>query len=72
MKRRGRPPESAKRIVLAGAVVLDLVAADELFTDGDLDVITHDTNLDLATPIGVTGPIVRPGEAHVAGGINLA
>ena len=37
--------------VFTGAVVLDPVAADELFTDGDLDGVADDGDLHLATPI---------------------
>lgn len=52
--------------VFAGAVVTDWVPADELFADGQLDVITNDGDLDLAASVGVAGPIVRPGERDVA------
>lgn len=46
--------------------------ADELLTDRGLDVITNDSDLDLPTPIGVSGPTVRPGDAHVARRVDLA
>ena len=52
--------------MFAGAVVTDRVASDELFADGQLDVITHHGDLDLAAPIGVAGAVVRPGELDVA------
>ncbi len=50
----------------AGAVVLGPVAADELLPDRDLDRVTNDRDLHLATPIGGPDSIVRAGEAHVA------
>jgi hypothetical protein len=46
--------------VFAGAVVLDVVAADQLLTDRDLDAVTDHSYLNLTSPIGVTDSIVRP------------
>ena len=61
-----------ERAVFAGAVMADLVAVDELFTDGDLEVVTDHGELDLAAPVLVADPIVRPREAHVARRVDLA
>ncbi len=46
--------------MFAGAVVFDLVASDELFSDGDLEVVTDDGDLDLAATEHVPGPIAGP------------
>ena len=51
--------------VFAGAVVLDLEAADQLLPDGDLDGVGNDGDLDLAAPRGGPDPAVRSGEADV-------
>lgn len=45
--------------MFARAVVFDLVAADELFTDGDLRALADDSDVDLATPVGVPGSTAR-------------
>lgn len=46
------------------------VATDQLLTDRDLDGVTGDGDLDLAA-IGVSDAVVRPGEGHVAGRVDL-
>ena len=48
------------------------VAADELFTDGDLDGVADDGDLDLAAPELVADPVAGAGEADVAGRVDLA
>ena len=58
--------------VFAGAVVLGLVATDQLLADGDFDGVTNDGDLDLATAVGGADSIVRAGEGHVARRVDLA
>src|SRR5262249_25793150 len=58
--------------VFAGAVVLHFVRADELFTDGDLDVEADDSDLNLASSVGGPDAVAGAGEADVAGGVDLA
>ena len=58
--------------VFARAVVFDLVASDELLTDGDLELIPDDGDLDLAATELVPGPIAGTGEGDVARRIDLA
>ena len=58
--------------MLASAVVADLVAADELFTDRDLDGVVYDCGLDLAALVLRARVVVLAGEAHVPVRINLA
>src|SRR4051794_24422700 len=58
--------------VFAGAVVLGLVAADELRADRDLDGVADDSDLDLTTSIGGADAVVRTGEGHVSGRVDLA
>ena len=53
--------------MLASAVVFDLVASDELLTDGDFELIPDDGDLDLAATELVPGPIAGAGEGDVAG-----
>ena len=64
--RRGRPPGLASAPCSSGAVVTDRMPPDELFADGQLDVIADHGDLDLAAAIGVAGAVVRPGERDVA------
>ena len=49
--------------MLAGAVVADRVAADELLADGDLDGVADDGDLDLAAAELVADPVAGAGEA---------
>lgn len=57
--------------VFAGAVVTHGMRTNELVTDRDLDGVTDD-DLDFASPVLVADPVVRAGEAHVAGRVDLA
>jgi hypothetical protein len=58
--------------VFAGAVMFDGVVADELFTDGDLEVIADDGDLDLAASELVANAVVGAGEADVAQRVDLS
>ena len=58
--------------VLSGAVVADLVGADELVADADLDGVTDDRDLDLPAPVLGADVVVGAGETHAAGGVDLA
>ena len=70
------PVRAAARIgegaVLTGAVMLDLVSADELVADRDLDRVTDHGHLHLATLVRPPDAIVRPRERHPTGGVDLA
>src|SRR5262249_14756778 len=46
--------------------------ADELVADGDLDRVADDGDLYLAAPVLVADAVAGGGEAHVAGGVDLA
>jgi hypothetical protein len=61
-----------ERTVLAGAVVTDRVAADELGSDRDLDRLADHRDLDLAAPELGSDPIAGSGEADTAAGVDLA
>ena len=58
--------------MFAGAVVFDPVPSNELFTDGDLEVVPDDGDLDLTAPELVPGPVAGAGEADVPGRVDFA
>ena len=61
-----------ERAVFSGPVVFDFVAADQLFTDRDLNMTINDRDLYLATFVRAPGPVILAGETNIARRINLA
>ena len=55
-----------ERAVFSGPVVFDFVAADQLFTDRDLNMTINDSDLYLATFVRVLGPVILAGETDIA------